>query len=195
MPLSTTSHLPVTVASPSPPPPSPLPAPRAVRRLPLDGDSYAAESPSLSTGEHFAFPSSVDPLPPSNAGVVASSPGSPSIHCVQMQAECNKVVDWLAATSGSRHRHPCATQDEILSESDSSHSSYEVYQPKRSPQAKIFRDGRLLVHLDYGGRIPLCYYATGLEEGGPHDYYECFDQRDILWARQVRFHIERSRYS
>ena len=75
--------------------------------------------------------------------------------------------------------------------SESSQSSYGRHHRKRSPAAKRFRDGKLLVHRDFSGQIPLCFYATGLESGGSHDYYECFDERDILWARRVRFHIDR----
>jgi hypothetical protein len=42
--------------------------------------------------------------------------------------------------------------------------------------------------------LSLCYYATGLQEGGPHDVYACFDKRDIVWALRVRFPNERNRY-
>jgi hypothetical protein len=55
----------------------------------------------------------------------------------------------------------------------------------------LFRNGKLYVHKDYKGRIPLCYYATGLPAGHPHDYYACFSERDKVWANRVRFHIER----
>ena len=48
----------------------------------------------------------------------------------------------------------------------------------------------LHVHKDYEGRLPLCYYDTGLPEGGQHDSYACFSMRDILLARQVRLEIE-----
>ena len=41
---------------------------------------------------------------------------------------------------------------------------------------------------DQFGRLPLCYYATGLQESGPHDGYAC-NMRGILRARGVRFHI------
>ena len=55
-------------------------------------------------------------------------------------------------------------------------------------QVTHIKNAELYVHKDYGGL--LCYYATGLQEGGPH---ACFNMLDILWARQVRFHIERMR--
>ena len=31
------------------------------------------------------------------------------------------------------------------------------------------------MHKDYEGRLSLCYYATGLQEGGHHDCYACFN--------------------
>ena len=62
---------------------------------------------------------------------------------------------------------------------------------RRSPPATRIKHGVLHVHKDYEGRLPLCYYDTGLREGGPDDGYACFNLRDILWARRVRFHIER----
>ena len=64
---------------------------------------------------------------------------------------------------------------------------------RRSPPVTRIKNGKLYVHKDYEGRLPLCYYATGLQEGGPHDGYTCFNMRDILWARQVRFRIEPNR--
>ena len=33
-----------------------------------------------------------------------------------------------------------------------------------------------------------CYHALGLQEGGPHEGCACFNMRNILRARQVRFH-------
>ena len=54
----------------------------------------------------------------------------------------------------------------------------------QSQPAKLFRNGELLVHRDFSGQIPLCFYATGLESGGSHDYYECFDERNILLGRR-----------
>ena len=108
-----------------------------------------------------------------------------------------KVVDWHVATSESRPGHPDTPHDEGAYESDyaSSQSSYAHHHRTQSQPAKLFRNGELLVHRDFSGQIPLCFYATGLESGGSHDYYECFDERDILWARRVRFHINRVRYS
>ena len=43
------------------------------------------------------------------------------------------------------------------------------------------------------GRLPLCCYVPGLQEGGPHDYYPCYTEADIIWARRVKFHNERPR--
>jgi hypothetical protein len=49
-------------------------------------------------------------------------------------------------------------------------------------------DACLCTRTTRAGRLPLYYYATGLQEGGPHDVYAGFDKRDIVWARRVRFH-------
>jgi hypothetical protein len=48
--------------------------------------------------------------------------------------------------------------------------------------------GYALVHKGHKGLLALCYYATGLQEGCPHDVYACFDKLDIVWAHSVRFH-------
>ena len=64
---------------------------------------------------------------------------------------------------------------------------------RRSPPVTRIKDGVLYVHKEYQGQLPLCYYDTGLREGGQHDGYACFDMRDLQWARRVRFHIERMR--
>ena len=182
--------------SPSTLPPPPV-APRAVRSLPLEDEQNPTES-------------SVDQSAPPCAGDIGDSPGSPSVHCSQYRlmqhteenAEHAKVVDWLVATSELTVKRCLGILASRMTRSStrqttpqSSQSSSSCHRRKQSsPPAKLFKDGRLLVHLNYAGRTPLCYYATGLEEGGSHDYYECFDKRDILWARRVRFHINRMRY-
>ncbi len=33
-------------------------------------------------------------------------------------------------------------------------------------------------------------YEPGLQEGGPHDVYACFDKLDIVWARAHRVRSE-----
>jgi hypothetical protein len=44
-----------------------------------------------------------------------------------------------------------------------------IYDPEKSKRPQ------LLVHKDYKGRLPLCYYATGLQEGGLHNMDACLD--------------------
>ena len=68
---------------------------------------------------------------------------------------------------------------------------------RRRPSQPVTRikNGNLYVHKDYTGRLPLCCYVTGLQEGGPHDYYPCYTENDIMWARRVKFHNERPRDS
>jgi hypothetical protein len=57
-----------------------------------------------------------------------------------------------------------------------------IYDPEKSKRPQ------LLVHKDYKGRLPLCYYATGLQEGCLHNMDACLDKQDIVWAHSVRFH-------
>ena len=83
-------------------------------------------------------------------------------------------------------------KDQYVSESES-----ECGRPRRrrrpSPPVTRILDGVLHVRKDYEGRLPLCYYDTGLRGYGPDDGYACFNMRDMLWARRLRFHIERLR--
>ena len=103
---------------------------------------------------------------------------------------------WVKVVSISRNYlgKPCGQKLHFCGQKKMQHSSYAHHHRTQSQPAKLFRNGELLVHRDFSGQIPLCFYATGLESGGSHDY-ECFDERDILWARRVRFHINRVRYS
>ena len=194
-----------SVTIPSPPPllQPPLPVPPsvhrgAVRRLPLMEGQSAARSPPLPNADRAARFASDEKSPVSCAGALSSSESSPLIHCSQYRVmqhqeenHCQaNVADWIAKTS-SETQYNGESHDEGFY--DSGDSSSESSYGGQSAPAKIFHQGKLLVHRDYDGRIPLCFYPTGLQEGGPHDYYECFDKRDILWARRVRFHIDRMR--
>ena len=80
-------------------------------------------------------------------------------------------------------------KDQYVSESES-----EYGRPRRSQPATRIQDGELYVHKNYEGRLPICYYDTGLRGYGPEDGYACFNNRDILWARRLRFHIEHLRF-
>ena len=64
---------------------------------------------------------------------------------------------------------------------------------RRSPPLTRIKNGDLYAHKDYAGHIPLYCYVTGLNEGGPPDFYPCYTKRDIVWARRVRLHNERER--
>ena len=80
-------------------------------------------------------------------------------------------------------------KDQYVTESES------VYcRPRRSQPATRIQDGELYVHKNYEGRLPICYYDTGLRGYGPEDGYACFNNRDMLWARRLRFHIEHLRF-
>ena len=98
-----------------------------------------------------------------------------------------KVSDWLCnVQSGytpddlSPYPTPPAAprKDQYVSDSDSEYGRPRRRR-QRSPPLALLKNGQLFVHKDYENRLPLCYYATGLQEGGPDDVYACFDKRDI----------------
>ena len=49
-----------------------------------------------------------------------------------------------------------------------------------SPPLTRIKNRDLYVHKDYEGRLPLCCYVTGPNEGGPHDFYPSYTKKDIL---------------
>ena len=142
--------------------------------------------------------------------VVGKAPASPIVHCSQYRMEeyerqngpipgHNMVSDWLRNVQAayefdgqaSYSTPPAAPRkDQYISDSDSEYGRPPRGR-QRSPPVTLIKDGVLHVRKDYEGTLPLCYYDTGLREGGQHDGYACFNMRDILWARRVRFHIER----
>ena len=127
-----------------------------------------------------------------------------AVHRLNITMESQATADFVARTRSpsleraaspvekaeSRYPTPPAAphKDQYISESDL--ESYFA-SPSDSPPSALFRNGELYVHKDYKGRFPLCHYATGLPAGHPHDFDVCFSERDNLWARSVRFHIER----
>jgi hypothetical protein len=60
--------------------------------------------------------------------------------------------------------------------------------------ATRIQDGELYVHKNYEGLLSMCYNDTELLGYGPEDNYVCFNKRDILWARWLRFHIKHLRF-
>ena len=207
-------------ASPSPisalPPPLPPPAHRAVRRLALVdiSGSSSAPNPEPNTGPSVDESRPEQPLDVDSDA--AASPASPINQCAQFEQQnepvLEKVSDWLRSVKVANEadeKTPSAEtstfpttltlpaaprKDQYVLESDcSSYCVSEGGRRYRTQPAKLVIDGKLFVHKDYTGRLPLCYYSTGLQEGSSHDLYECFDGRDIMWARRVRFHIDRLR--
>ena len=194
--------------------PPPQARPPVVRRLTLEiqqaSESLPPQSPlraaSLSVGE--------SPPPP-----VPVSPASPVVYCSQYRmVEYERqngplpgnenVGKWLrnvqtayssdgpaAVSPLTRNAEPSLNPTRPVAPRKDQYvpDSEDGRRRRRSPQAMLFKDGQLLVHKDYEGRLPLCYYSTGLQGGGPHDVYACFDKRDIVWARRLRFHNERNR--
>ena len=160
-------------------------------------------------------PESPPPRSPSSecasCPVVEEAPASPKVPCSQPEYRIEvyerqngplpgheKVDGWLrdvqaAYESDGPSSYPTPRKDQYVSDSDSEHGRPRRRR-RRSPPATRIKNAVLYVHKDYDGRLPLCYYATGLQEGGlheSHDGHACFNMRDILWARRVRFHIER----
>jgi hypothetical protein len=125
--------------------------------------------------------------------VVDEASASPIVHCSQYRVEeyerqngplsGHEPHDKLTVPAA-----PC--KDQYVSDSDSEYGRPRRRR-RRSPPITRVQDGVLYVHKDYEGRLPLCYYDTGLREYGTDDGYACFDMRDIRWARRLRFHIER----
>ena len=112
-----------------------------------------------------------------------------------------KVGGWLCNIQGAYESDwpssyptlPAAPhKDQHFSDSDSEYGS-QRRRRRRLPAVTRIKNAELYVHKDYEGLLQLCNYATRLQEGGPHDGYACFIMLDILWARRVRFHLERMR--
>ena len=184
--------------SPSPPPPvkisSPPPpplAPRAVRRLTMDKQQAANCQPSRSPSlERAASPSASHVGDQVDASAIARS----SLYTTEENMRIGplpghevKIRDWLRnVKSGytpddlSPYPTPPAAprKDQYVSDSDSEYGRPRRRR-QRSPPLALLKNGQLFVRKDYEGRLPLCYYATGLQEGGPDDVYACFDKRDI----------------
>ena len=202
------------------PPPLPPPAHRAVRRLELVdiAESLSAPNPEPNTSPSVDVSPPEQPLDVDALASLASPMMRPINQCAQFEQQnepepvFEKVSDWLRSVKAANEaddKTPSAEtstfpttltlpaaprKDQYVSESEcSSYCVSEGGRRYRSLPAKLCIDGKLFVHKDYTGRLPLCYYSTGLQEGSSHDLYECFDGRDIMWARRVRFHIDRLR--
>jgi hypothetical protein len=114
-------------------------------------------------------------------------PAAPHKDQYASESDCSSYC----ISEGGRPASLAPRKDQYVSESDcSSYCISEGGRRYRSVPAKLLIDGKLYVHKDYTGRLPLCYYSTGLQKGSSHDVYECFDRRDIMWARRLRFHID-----
>ena len=198
----------------SPLPSLPMPTHRAVRRLTIEDQQAADTLPRRSSPDRDSSP--VVEESPASPIVHCSQyrleeyekeNGPLTGHDCQ-----EKVGGWLRDVQAAYSSDGLLPPDPVLSLSPmqpaatmqpvapckyqhftDSDSEYSNPRRGRTPPATLFRNAELFVHKDYDDRLPLCYYATGLNEGGPHDVYMCFDNRDIEWARRVRFHNERRR--
>ena len=161
--------------SPSPPLPPPILPPRAVRRLTIDNNQSDSPPPRSPSPDRAA---------------------SPVLLSLDRQCEVEEAPASPMAAYESDGPYPLVPtaprKDQDVSDSES-----ECGRPRRRrrPSRPVTRilDGVLHVRKDYEGRLPLCYYDTGLRGYGPDDGYASFNMRDMLWARRLRFHIERLR--
>ncbi len=113
---------------------------------------------------------------------------SPSVD--DLRPELSLDVNALASPALASPAAP--RKDQLVSDSESDCSSYCIsVGGRRYWPAKLCINGKLFVHKDYTGHLPLCYYSTRLQEASSHDPNECFNWRDIMWACSVRFHIDR----
>ena len=87
-------------------------------------------------------------------------------------------VRWAVALSAPpKDQYAAPSKDQYVSDSVDDRPRRRR---RRSQPLTCIKNGLLYVHKDYEGRLPLCCYVTGLQEGGPHDYYPCYTETDII---------------
>ena len=118
-----------------------------------------------------------------------------------------KVTDWrqhfaLPAVTEASDRNPTqpgAPDDDYLSSHSDSSSGLHPSTRLTSKYLLFRHSDRVWVckdHRDPRGLAPLCYIATGYQgplapDGEHHHSYLCYDEKDIMWARRLRFHFGR----
>jgi hypothetical protein len=209
---------PVSATQPSPPllplqdpqdqhgPPQDLPPPRAIRCLALETVEMQQASDSLELRLPTRSPKRSENL----VGEEAQDPASPVVYCSQYRME---EYEWqIGPLPGNEkvgeawpRRQRTGPTGLQLCRLPPPRARINTSQTQNWRTAGAADDCHRLCSLrtdaclrtqdhDGGPGLPLCYYATGLQEGGPHDFYVCFDKRDIVWACRIRFHNERDRY-
>ena len=86
----------------------------------------------------------------------------------------DKVRGWLRNGRLTQRRPPPRAR--INTSRSRTRSTPVRRRRRRSPPVTRIKHGVLHVHKDYEGLLPVCYYDTGLREGGPDDGYACFDK-------------------
>jgi hypothetical protein len=172
----------------------------AVLPSPTSGPAFASELPSdlLSTPPRLAgaVASPSPPAPPhpsagravrrlglgnepDAAALAPSCPGSPDVICSQLRLQ--EVEEWPEGGLSRRYPTPppAPPKDQYISPSELESES------SPPPPAKIFRRGQLMYHAAHKGPVPIAFVDTGIYAGGKHDFYEAYDERDLLWTRRM----------
>lgn len=159
-------------------------------------DAAAAEQAGLpATAQvHPTLPPAQVPLPPPSDDLVSASPSppdSPLIRCSQFRQAQH---DQEQAAAEERNG-PSPLLEKIAdwrSRCSSPGSSFSGG-PSIGPHMLRDAQGQRWVRKDLRnseGLEPLCYINTGYNrEGVEKPGYFCFDPKDLMWARRLRFHI------
>jgi hypothetical protein len=167
--------------SPPPPPPPPSTPPLLVsrpvsRRLPMPVMAQAA-GVAQESSQSTQSVAKLDAMAP-------SCPGSSEICCSQVRLQEYKEQ---TQQSGRYPTPPAAPRkDQYIPPSESEAESSDSELPLRRPPAKVFRNGQLMYHKANHGPEPITYVDTRLYEGGRNDYYEAFNEGDLIWVRRIR---------
>ena len=192
---------------PSPPPPQDAALPRAVRRLVMMENQHTADSPPLPIEESFPDLSQNEESPPSTFPDLSQNRLEEHEQRHRPLSGDEQVGGWMSdlhaanASDGpsSPHRYPtppaAPRKDDYIPDSETESVSdserSDKRQRPRAPPAYIFRDGQLMFHKAYQGRMPFTYVDTRLYEGGRHDWYGVHTDRDLVWAQRLNLVLQR----
>ena len=116
-----------------------------------------------------------------------SCPESPEIGCFQ---ESLQEYNEQSGLSRCYPTPPAAPRkDQYIPPSESEAESSDSEESERTllrPPTKVFHNGKLMYHKAYDGPKPITYVDTRLYEGGCNDYYEAFNEHDLIWVRRIR---------
>ena len=117
--------------------------------------------------------------------MVPSCSASPEIYCSQLRLkETEEKIGFSPYPTP-----PAAPRKDQYIQSSESASDSELEGPVHP--AKVFRRGLLMHHVAYKGPKPISYVDTGFYEDGRHDYFEAYNERDLLWVRRMDYVLRR----